>query len=227
MNGKLEGFKDDTIHFNFQGNKLKFKTSDIVSIYFDEKSASNDLNKSTITNEIIASQEGRIFGVVTYFFNDNYGDKPDVGAEVYIVDSVKIQDFNFATVDSFFNSNTYRSYKSMWMQRPSQNKTLANIIEEAKKYDLDRKGFISLDERAAKNISKILENKNVKKSVVDGSGNYFFKVKAGTYYVYIKSKGRTGSNISEASGKIKCEKLIVKEDDDINMSYDFSFELKR
>lgn len=43
MNGKLEGYKNDTIIFKLQGNKLKFKTSDIISVYFDEKLAPQDL----------------------------------------------------------------------------------------------------------------------------------------------------------------------------------------
>jgi hypothetical protein len=29
---------------------------------------------------------GKIAGVLTYYFNDNYGSKPDVGAEVYLLD---------------------------------------------------------------------------------------------------------------------------------------------
>ncbi len=31
------------------------------------------------------SQTGTLKGVVMYFFNDNYGDKPDIGSQVYLV----------------------------------------------------------------------------------------------------------------------------------------------
>lgn len=36
--------------------------------------------------------DGKLSGVVTYYFNENYGDKPDVGAKIYIVntDSAKV-----------------------------------------------------------------------------------------------------------------------------------------
>ena len=52
MSGKLEGFKNDTILFNFQGNKLKFKTADIISVFFNEKDASIEPVKAMITTEI-------------------------------------------------------------------------------------------------------------------------------------------------------------------------------
>lgn len=219
MNGKLEGFKNDTIIFKIQGNKLKFKTSDIVSIYFDEKLAPLDLSKTTKTNEIKPAIQGSIFGVVTYFFNKNYGDKPDVGAEVYIADSIKITDFNLATVDSFhyasFYKNIYLDYKSM-------GKVPDNIMEQVKKYNLeDKLAFDSLDKSAATNIFKIKYAKDVMKTVVDGSGNYSVKLKPGTYYVYIKSNNREGISMTEISGKVKCQKVIVKDGEDTNMSCNF------
>lgn len=220
MNGKVEGFKNDTIIFKIQGNKLKFKTSDIVSIYFDEKLAPIDLSKTTNTNEIIPAIQGSIFGVVTYYFNKNFGDKPDVGAEVYIADSTEIPDFSLATVDSFyfasFYNNIYLEYKSM-------GKVPDNIMELVKKFNLeDKLAFDSLDKRAATNIFKIKYAKDVKKTVVDGIGNYSVKLKPGTYYVYIKSNNRNGVSITEISGKFVCKKVIVKEGEDTNMSCNFS-----
>lgn len=219
MNGKLEGFKNDTVIFKIQGNKLKFKTSDILSIYFDEKLAPTDLIKTTKTNEIIPARQGSIFGVVTYYFNKNYGDKPDVGAEVYIIDSVKVPDFNLSVVDSFYYATFY---KNLYLEYKSMGKVPDNIMKEVEKYHLDDKQAIdSLDKSASTNIFKILYSDDVMKTVVDGIGNYSVKLKPGTYYVHIKSNNRKGMSMTEVMGKVKCEKVVVKDGGDINVSYNF------
>ena len=37
---------------------------------------------------LVMNAQSEISGTVTYYFNDNYGDKPDVGAKVFLVDSI-------------------------------------------------------------------------------------------------------------------------------------------
>jgi len=219
MNGKLDGYKNDTIIFKFQGNKLKFKTSDILSIYFDEKLVPQEQSK-TATPAETKPLEGRITGVVTFYFNKNYGDKPDVGAEVFIADSVGIPDFNFATVDSFHYGNFYRGiaaeYKQMKGSVPS------DVAEQVKKWNVEDKAlFDSLDRRAATNLFKIKYAKDGFKTVVDGSGNYSVKVKPGVYYVFIKSNNRDGLTVTEITGKVHCAKVVVKDGEDANASTNF------
>jgi hypothetical protein len=214
MNGKLEGFINDTVIFKIQGNNLKFYTSDIVSIFFDE-------NQATATNEIKPVSEAKIFGVVTYFFNDNYGYKPDVGAEVYVADSAKNSSFDFATVDTFYLGSKYRSiyldYKSM-----GKNQVPERVIARVKEYNvIDEASFNSLDERANKNLRKIVYSTDVTRTVVDGNGNYSVKIQPGTYYVYIKSINRKGINLTEIRGKIYCKKVTVKEGEETNVSHKF------
>lgn len=222
MNGKLEGCNNDSIIFKFQGNKLKFKTSDIISIYFDEKLATLDLSKSTKTNEINQVIQGSLSGVITYFFNKNYKNKPDLGAEVFIADTTKIADLNLVAIDSFitasFYKNIYLTYKSMGRNV----KIPDDIIEKIKEFKLEDDLVIdSLDERAYTNISKVTNAKDVIKTVVDGNGNYSIKLKTGTYYVYIKSNNRNGASINEIDGKILFKKIIVKNGEDTNLSYNF------
>jgi hypothetical protein len=213
INGKFEGCKNDTIIFKFQGNKLKFKTSDIISIYFDEK---------LTTNEVNTEIKGSLSGVVTYFFNENYGDKPDIGAKVHIVDTTKIADFNLVAIDSFktasFHKDLYLKYKIMG----KKVKIPDNIIEKIKEFKLeDDLVFESLDKNAFLNLRKIDNSENVIKTVVDGNGNYSAKLNPGTYYVYIKSNNRFGPSINEIDGIIICEKIIVKNGEDINLNYNF------
>ena len=57
MSGKLEGYQNDTILFSFHGNKLKFKTTDIVSVYFNDKDASTVQVQETPATEIDPSKK--------------------------------------------------------------------------------------------------------------------------------------------------------------------------
>lgn len=220
MNGKLEGCKHDSIVFKFHETKLKFKNSDIISIFFDEKLAPSDLTKTTKSNEIQLTTQGGISGVITYYFNKNYGDKPDVGAKIYIADSLKVTDFNIEVVDSFHYASFYKSRYSTYK---ALGKVPDDIAKQVEKYSLDDKlAYDSLDKRAAISLFKIEYAKDVVKTVVDGNGNYSVKLKPSTYYVYVTSNNRTGLSITEGSGKVKCEKVIVKNGVDANMSCNFS-----
>ena len=224
MNGKIEEYSNDTMSFTFMGNKLRFKSSDIKSVYFDEKSDTEDFKNTTKEKNTIKQE--RIYGVVTYFFNENLGNKPDVGAEIYVIDSEDIPNFNYATVDSFYNVSIYKSYKRMWTNPPT-NKILGAIYNKAKQYDLDRKNINSLDRRASINMSQIIDSKDAIKTMVDGVGNYSIKVNPGFYYVCIRSKNRSDSYITESTGSIKCEKIVVGENEDGNLNCEFGYELKR
>jgi len=223
MSGKLEGFKNDTILFNFQGNQLKFKTADIISVFFNEKEVSTEPAKAVIPIEINPSKMGKVSGVVTYLARFEF--EPDVDSEIYFADSTNLKDFNYATLDSFYNAMVYKTFRKTWTARPA-NQLIANIYDEGEKYNLDKESFNLLDKRTAINISKILEDKSITKAVVDGSGNYSIKVKPGTYYVLLKSRNTPRLSKLATSELFKCNKLTISEGEDITMSYAFGFEYK-
>ena len=223
MSGKLEGYKNDTILFNFHGNKLKFKTADIVSVYFDEKDASNDQGKSEIIPEINPSQTGKISGVVTYLTRSDF--KPDAGADVYFADSTNLKDFNFATLDSFSNFVVYKNFIRTWKPRPS-NMLIANIYDEGEKYYYNKVNFKLLDKRASINVSKIVDGTNNPKAVVDGKGNFSVKIRPGIYYVLFKSRNSARFDKFETSEPFKCIKVSINEGESITMNYAFGFEYK-
>lgn len=223
MSGILEGFKNDTILFNFQGNKLKFKTADIVSVFFNEKDASVEPAKAIIPDEINPAKMGKISGVVTYLVRFEF--EPDVSSDIYFADSTNLNDFNYATLDSFYNAMVYKTFRKTWTARPA-NQLIANIYDEGEKYNLDKESFNLLDKRTAINISKILDAKSVTKVVVDGSGNYSVKVRPGTYYVLFVSRGSSRLDKFETSEQFKCNKLNISAGEIVTMSYAFGFEYK-
>ena len=68
----------------------------------------------------------------------------------------------------------------------------------------------------------IENSKDVKKTVVDGTGNFVVKVNPGTYYVLIESNNRKGtSSMTEVSGKRYFTKVKVTSGEDVNVSTNF------
>jgi hypothetical protein len=219
INGKLDGFKNDTIIFKFQGNKLKFRTTEIVSIIFDESFSSQITIKEP---NIIANKkkDGKISGVVTFFFNKNYGDKPDIGSKVFIADSLETTQINLSTLDSFQHGSFYRNilqeYKRLGLKTP------ADVLAELKKWNVEENvQFDSLDSRTYKIIINIMKANGVREIVVDGSGNYNVNIKPGTYYVYIQSNNRNALSRTEIMGKMHCQKVTIIDGDEINVSTNF------
>lgn len=165
------------------------------------------------------SSNSSIRGVITYYFNEYQGNKPDIGAEVFILDSAAIK-FNEATVDSFHYANFYRNlardYKAMGSPIPQ------DVLSQVTKYKTDDENFFkSLDERNFIEFLKVKSSDQNYTANVDGSGNYSINVRPGTYYVFIKSHNRDGSTMSEIMGKMFFKKTHVLADKTVNVSMNF------
>lgn len=220
MKGKVERFRNDSLTFNFKGNKIQFKSSEIVAVYFSEKDITKE--QPTIPAPVITPKpEGKISGVVTYYFNDNYGDKPDVGAQVLIINSLNVPNFNYATVDSFRYANTYKILYSSYAKR---GKVPDDIKENVQKYGVEtQEGFDALDNRAGDELNKIRFNNIIycTKVSVDGNGTFSANVEPGKYYVYITSNNRKGRNMTEVMGKVNCKEVVVKSGETSNVNAKF------
>lgn len=140
------------------------------------------------------SQKGKIKGVITYFFNNYQGDKPDLGAEVYVVDSAKC---------------------------PKYNSDISFQFELASIKGNSSDEFKALDTKNALNNKEIMSCEDANKTTVDATGNYAIDLPPSTYYVLIKSKGRTGLSVTEIMGKVYIIKVRLKPDQIKDISYNF------
>lgn len=223
LKGKVEKFQKDTLTFKFMGNKMLFKSSEISSIYFDEKGISEEHPNSLKQNVVQQKQEGKIAGVVTYFFNDNYGDKPDVGAEILIINSSEVPNFHLSTVDSFGHAYAYKILYNSYAKRGES--VPKYIADEVVSYGVDGKdGFDDLDNRTLNELYKIKFEKIIycTKLIVDGNGTFSSNLPVGKYYVYITSNNRKGDSQTEIMGKIYCKEVVVKtgEISNVNAKFD-------
>ncbi len=199
---------------------------------------------------LLYAQTSTVKGVVTYFFNDNQGDKPDIGAKVYLIDSANASFINLKMIDSFQNGQTYlhlySSYNKMYMDYTQlalpyqKKKKYLEQFEEYSKTALEHKAnadrfmdsltkynsdIESVRLERDKKISPMLmrvgeENSN--QSTVDGSGNYSFTTRPGPYIVYIKSKNRTGHSILETSGQVYIRRVSLKDGEIKDVSHNFT-----
>jgi len=52
-----------------------------------------------------AGAQSGVHGVVTYYFNDNYGYKPDVGSDVWLVDTLQAHGFDKWAIERYMQAS--------------------------------------------------------------------------------------------------------------------------
>jgi len=123
-----------------------------------------------------------IKGVVTYYFNSYQGDKPDLGAKIYIVDSSKFKEYD-------------------------EDLSFKYDLAKIKKTSPEDPDFKQIDERLYTVLYRLEQSAETLSATVDAVGNYSISAPAGTYYLLIQSKGRTGITVTEVKGNIYLTKV--------------------
>ena len=199
----------------------------------------------------VYSQDSTISGVVTYFFNKYQGDKPDIGAKVYVIDSIGNNDFDYESINQLRLGKTYISLYNSYSNLSLQNEQLlklygnkkknADLIKSANeksddykkemdkfhaemiKYNVETDEKLKeLDKKVSNSYRKTIHKEDLISRSINANGDYSIPVNAGTYYVFIVSKNRTGSGMSEVMGKIFCEKVKIKSGQTKDISCNFN-----
>lgn len=210
IDGTVKSLANGILTVTIKGNNLTFKQSDVEAIYFDkEKAKTNEQTQVSNTN-----QKSTLKGVVTYYFNKNYGDKPDVGAKIYLrkVDTINKKN---SVIYDYGRAKVCRSLIKMNTSVESCKKTLADLgVETEKEFD-------DLSSKVVKEMLEMDFDKNVKKVTVDGNGNYSINAEPSTYEVIFVSKGRNDLSVAEISGKIKSTKIELKSGEEVTKDIRF------
>lgn len=177
-------------------------------------------------------EPGTVTGVVTFFFNDYQGYKPDAGAEVYLTleNCDSIDNYLYAShAKERIESNKYSLEEFKSYGDNEENKGLIDdlnkIIESDKQilnsYANDTTIFNQNEEKAYRKLLQIKTNKDTYKTSVDGAGNFTIDVPPGKYNAIIISVGRTDVNLLEISGKVAVKSIEVKSNEKTNIDYKF------
>lgn len=191
----------------------------------------------------------KVSGTITYYYNQYQGNKADVGASVFIIDSSNAGNL-FNPIDSFCKGYTHyqflKVYKTlqeqaaasmdgpgMWMvskkakKRYIQSDSIPQyVLDGAKQAGVETKDkFHYLDSLCFRAIIAFEASPFTYKTQADGVGNYSINLKSpGTYYVLLKSANRTGDGLSFVTSKYYISKCSIKNEDinfpNINKNFD-------
>ena len=201
-----------------------------------------------------SGQTATVSGVVTYQFNSNSGNRPDIGAEVYLIDSARLSGkIDILALDTFQKvklfEETQRGFEKLARQYEDmalklKNDTRSKIMyEERVKAAMEKKreanvwrdsanmygsngdsSVLHRNVRVHKMLLSVDQSNSIKRTV-DAKGNYTIITAPGTYYVYIKSKNRTStSGLAESTGKIYFTRLTLRNGQTKDVSYNFTLD---
>jgi hypothetical protein len=157
------------------------------------------------------SQNATLKGVIMYFFNDNFGDKPDIGSEVFLIrgdskpynklqeciskDYLKIVDEYNLLLDEF--KETDKELSKVLVIIPKDLKNRRKKLKKDIDFNLDKMNQIEASQLGCMKfvLNRLNKNSNeiVGFEVVDGSGTFTFQnLDFGMYGVYVESKQRSG-----------------------------------
>ena len=190
-----------------------------------------------------------VSGVITYYFNEYQGNKPDIGSSVTLIDSAKVKNFNFKLYENYHYGKNYNKYYFSALEIYDRYQVALKRTEGKKKFAEENERFKKGMEDAKKDMDKHMEqivlyqsetpeksakistdlymqllklDDDLPKKTVDANGNYSLNIKPGVYYVLIKSKNRTSKyDILEGDGKIYIKKIKISENDNKDISYNF------
>ena len=174
--------------------------------------------RPVVTQKKVAKvQNCEVNGVVTYFYNKFFGNRPDVGATVKLI---KVEDLD----STKFNHTAYSYYKwnrsaaaAYWefynkYGQSEADRSIGKIYDFQKanwdNYDAicDTLGAVQLE--LAMIFNETDKNYNYE-SVVDGTGAFKLIVPYGEYYAYIKSENRKGIFMPEMVARFELRKIKI------------------
>lgn len=169
----------------------------------------------TTTPKVAEMPQGGVKGIVSFYITKSNISKPDSAANVWIVDSTQIPQFNIAVVDTFLFGSAYREISNQY--KLTGDPVPDEITSQLKIWKAtDEKSFDRLSQRTERNINLLKNCPATQNLIVDKNGYFSAAVPSGIYYVLISSQKAKANNLIEKDGKIFCKKItVVKNDNSI------------
>lgn len=128
-------------------------------------------------------------GVVSYFLNDSQGYKPDVGAKAYVI---KAGAMPSDSLDAGA-AEAYRKANTIYSLGGGGSKSLLPGEQSP------REAYLSARERLFALERRLARSKAAVGLTADGQGVFSKKLTPGTYWIFIKSAGRSGAQMQKAT----------------------------
>jgi hypothetical protein len=146
---------------------------------------------------LLSSCKSNVKGVVTYFFNDNFGQKPDVGAEIYFLEENEniLFDFTVKWASSKVSPRHRENLSKIadWRLSVAKGKLKETVLIDSI-IKLENEEFE--DRQAAIKYFISMMKDNSLKCVANGTGEFEIDIPKGKYYVLVVFSHRDGIYIS-------------------------------
>ena len=173
---------------------------------------------------IQAQNTCKVQGVVRYFYNDTFGYKADLGAEIRFIPKTEC--------DTIPNCEKWAEYES-------KSKKVVNFLITAEEWK--EEGIYYLGESKLRELHKVtpLDEERVKKlsqelfeevvmlmsyednmCLVDNTGMYSIELPKGEYYVVMRSKNRDRPMMAELAGRVYVKEVNLNSSTKV-ISHDF------
>jgi hypothetical protein len=215
--GKIKSIDNNLIILDSNGNELRIAVSNIAIIYFSESNNQKNVQQR--------KSKGILSGVVTYYFNENFGYKPDIGAIVTVHKTTEMNSSK-SKFDKYQLAYLYMKHLSYLKKKDPDYQEYFNKLKSLGIETND--DFTKLDNETASILIDItsikvdLDRENTKQVTVDGAGNYSVELEPGFYEILFQSKGRERLTKTEVRGKIDIQKVEIKPDERSTVDCKFS-----
>lgn len=152
-----------------------------------------------------AQENGQIKGVVTYFFNDNFGSKPDVGTKILIHKKEVSDTLHDILKKHRTNEVIYLTYVELLKSMKTKD-----LMDKFNKAETNYKTTRLL---ADKYVSETEAEGSTLKLTVDGAGNYSYDLPIGYYEIIAVSKN--------SRSRIMNTKLNIEKNETKIVDFDF------
>lgn len=148
----------------------------------------------SLEQESVENRRGDLVGAVGYYFNDNYGIKPDAGSTIYIFKKDDYPVFDAGLLSKFL---TLKASNASASQEMGNQKSFQHMLDVS-----------------------LVGEKTIKLSA-DGSGAFRIRMRPGHYAVVTQSAHRTGNCLVEILGQLSYQEVDVSVGDQANVAATF------
>lgn len=167
--------------------------------------------------KVVKVQNCEVSGVVTYFYNKFFGNRPDVGATVRLIQAEDLDSTKFNhTAYSYYkwNRSAAAAYWEFYREygQTEADRAIGNI------YDFQKANWDNFDAicdtlaAVQINLAVILDETNKRyhyEAVVDATGTFKMTVPYGVYYAYITSENRKGIFMPEMVARFELRRITL------------------
>lgn len=168
----------------------------------------------------IAPKPTKVTGVVTYFFNENYGQKPDLGGEVYFLKDEGQDVFSIASNWIFTRQSPHYLEHSTRLAQMEEQVILGKMEEqEVIDSSMAMQEIEMKDRSSAEMFFKGLMKDKSLKCAANQNGEFSININPGKYYIMVVFSHRDGLIITSAPQDLTKDVSLNYEfkDTDMNM----------